>query len=89
MYRSLPYYCPFDKPPGGVGKYTQCALQRIGSESKAMTWLPSDFAILNKIVSIKNKETWVNYKIIGVYSSRDAEDVLWHEKIYSSYRKQK
>jgi hypothetical protein len=62
-------------------KYTQCKLRKKNIFQYA--WIPSEFAVLKKVLKIKNDNGWV---VEEVYSSLAKEHVEIHERDYKKQR---
>lgn len=56
-------------------KYRQCSLHNIYTNSLQVSYIPDKFAILNKIIKLKENEQWVDgWKVVYV-SSRAVDEV--------------
>jgi hypothetical protein len=66
--------------------YTQCLLIRGGD--RCVAWIPSRFAILNKIVKLRFDGEWVDgWRVDHIYNTRDKEFIEYHERDYLKQRK--
>jgi hypothetical protein len=65
--------------------YTQCYL--IKGERSQVAWIPSEFAIIEKIIKIKIDGEWDDgWKIIRTYNTRTSEHIKEHERDYLKQR---
>lgn len=68
--------------------YNQCTLSlQNNPNTKTICWLPSQIVSLNKIVSIKENNTWNDYIIINFGPPHDASIIEEHKDTYRNYIK--
>lgn len=70
--------------------YNQCTLQRLRDESSTETiisWIPTQFAIVNKIISLKENNKWSDWKVITIGPPHSAKQVEENADSWRNYIK--
>lgn len=49
--------------------YRQCRLQRGNTET--VSWIPSEFAKTGRVISLKDKEQWTDWKVLSAGSEHE------------------
>jgi len=66
--------------------YTQCKI--VKDKKCQIAWIPSTYAVINKIIKIKVNGSWENgWKVIDVYGVANKEHVETHERDFTKQRK--
>ena len=66
--------------------YTQCYIQKENKHDIA--WIPSKFAVIEKLIKIKIDNIWINgWKVIKTYSVNSEDHILEHEMDYRKQRR--
>lgn len=66
--------------------YCQCSLKRPDKEEYTVSWIPAEYAIPKKLLSLKTDDVWSDWTVLSAGPPVAAEIVESHRDDYRTWR---